>query len=647
MRFIKKQYQLEWNEKDNYIELYNSKGEYLFKFPFFAELYTGNNNLTDLDGGKYIADNNVITYRKNFISGDLEEISFSLVLNEDDIIVSFDSKARNDIKIYEVDYFKKATKGLEMTRCVRNFTPQPRCLNGVNRSLYGMGCDDTMDGYFTPAPLNFTLGNKGWSVSFGLLDLPDSYEYGLSKFCGILVEKPCGHKVVNAGETYIAPRVIITFPENEWEGLSLFREKLIEYKAYSPKAIEDKNYYEWWKKPMVVTYGDQMMELQYNGSDYDYDSPGFTEEWLNMWLDRARNRLKVNDFTIVVDAFWQHRYSSEGKVNPATFKNLRAFIDKCHDLGHRVLLWVAPLIDNVNNGFITTSQQFDVLTNQKAIGVYPEETVYSIDFSADNIGDYLKEISRQFFSDEPDALNCDGLKMDYLAFFHNPAKSEYRNAKNGIGVKEMYRFYKTFLEKAREIKPDVLLNGSACEPRFEEVLCMNRLHDIQLYYPEREDRARISSLSAPTILIDSDGASMYSDWIYKTYISAVVYGVPALYYIKELHDRDSLTDDKMEQLGKLLTLSSKKPWGIPVYHSYGNWTWESNGKIYAQAIDENRVVVLDGKGVGYLFTWTEGMNKFPTLNRKILKLPEEFKVEENQITGNLKAGTIYTFTYEE
>ncbi len=643
MIWKKNNYQLQLTEADNMMNINNEEGKLIFSFPFNATIITTNDTY-NLCGGSYTITDNLVKLEKEFENGEIEKMELNLMISSTDAVASLVVTPRETIRIKETVYFQENKKGLSLLRCYKNFSPAPKSLGGVNRSLYSISCDCSLASYFSPGPLNFTTGNDFGLVSFGLLDLPDSNEYRFSEYGGILAEYPCGKKIIAKNEIYNAPRLLLTFPEDEWSGIRLFRDKLIEKKAYIPKRINEE-VPEWWKEPMVVTYGDQMMELQYSGSDLDYDSPGYTEEWLDMWFERARNKLQLEKFTVVVDAFWQHRYSCEPKVNPKTFKNLRKFIDKCHFLGHKVILWTAPLIDNTNNGFKTLTEKYDILTKETSPFVYPSDTTFYIDFTSDNIDEYFKELSRLFFSDDEDALNCDGLKLDYLAHFHNPKISEYKNFKNGMGVKEMYRFYEKFLYQARLVKKDVLLNGSACDPRFEEVVCMNRLHDIQLYYPEREDRARISALAAPGTIIDSDGAVMHSHWVKKTYINAVVYSTPALYYIKEFHDRVSLSDEEMTSLGKLLSLSSKKPCGEVEYVDYGNWRIVNNEKIMAESIDNNRVIMFADNSKMYLFTWEDGENVFPMYGRELKDADDKFVIKDGMLYATLKAGEVYEVEY--
>lgn len=44
----------------------------------------------------------------------------------------------------------------------------------------------------------------------------------------------------------------------------------------------------WWKNPFIVTYGNQMMEFQYNCyDDTDWGCDEFAEEWMKIRLERA------------------------------------------------------------------------------------------------------------------------------------------------------------------------------------------------------------------------------------------------------------------------------------------------------------------------------------------------------------------------
>lgn len=584
------------------------------------------------------------------VSNPAKEIASALLsmdLNEDDIVISFSAEAAQPIRIESAELLRVGRFGLYMVDCINYFAPVPRNYNGINRAFHRSFCDCSIDGYFSPPPLNFSIGNRfGW-ISFGLLDLPNSAEYKLTPDLGILVEKPEGRLLTDTGSSYAAPRLMLTFPEDEWQGETVFREKLLEKGAMEDYFAQKESFPQWWQQPLIVTYGDQIMELQYNFyTDADWGAPGFTQQWLENWLDEVEEKLGIEQFTIVVDAFWQHHWSPEPKPDVSRFPNLRGFIDECHRRGHKVLLWSAPFLEDPNNGFVPLSQEMGLMS--KDTKQMFDSTLHYLDFTADRAEEYLTKIAQGFFGNGEGELDCDGLKMDFLASIHPVKGCDHQHPELGLGVRNLYRFYEMFDKAARKVKPDVLLNGSACDPRFDAVLHMNRLHDIQRVYEERELRARASVLAAPGMIVDSDGAIMLSDWVEDTYINAVMYSTPALYYFRKFHDGRSLPDEKIQAVGRLLALSSRKPWGAVQFCSPGNWRLERNGKIVGATFDAHTLLLQDkNEKELHLFSWRNGVQTLPLFNMMPASLPDSFTVENGSLTGSFREGEVYTIPLKQ
>ncbi len=640
MKIIKPGYIFEYLADTNEILLCNTNGRRYVKMPAWVS-FSESGKEVSFNHISYNETENSLTVTAAADSDAVGEATLSFLLQDDTIEVSFSAEAKRELRVDFTELFRNGRKGLYMVDCIRYFSPAPRNYEGINRAFNKVLCDCTMDAYFAPPPLNFCIGNKSGWLAFGLLDLPDSYEFKMTPQLGILVEKRGGKLITPANSCYQAPRLLISFPQSEWESLSLFRNELASrglLPENTPAAPPS-----WWHQPLIVTYGDQMMELQYNWySDDDWGSPDFTIDWLEKWLIRAEEKLGFTDFTVVIDAFWQIPYSAEARPDPIRFADLRGFIDRCHQKGHHVLLWNSPLMDLPDNGFKTLSERFGVLSPDRLNGGIVDGKYY-IDFTADTIDDYFDELSRLFFSDDPDALNCDGLKMDFLAYLRNPIDDvHYQNAQNGIGIKEMYRFYDHFQKAAVKIKPDVLLNGSGCDPRFEAIMGMNRLHDIQNVYEERELRARVSALACPHLVIDSDGAIMLSDWVVETYISAVIYSTPSLYYINCFPDGVSLTDANLLALGRLLQLSSKKTEGVPHFRAPGSWQLIQNEKITAESFNGKSLFVYDGDHTLYIFSWESGTFTMPLYQYSFVNLPENFSCCDGKLIGQVDGGTVYS-----
>ena len=236
------------------------------------------------------------------------------------------------------------------------------------------------------------------------------------------------------------------------------------------------------------------------------------------------------------------------------------------------------------------------------------------------------------------------MKLDFLAALQNPETATYRNPANGLGVKEMYRMQKLMYEAAVKVKPDVLLDASTCDPRFEDIVSMNRLHDIQKVPEEREMRAWISSLACPDLPIDSDGAIMISPWVKSAYISAVLYATPALYYIKEFHDSVTLPEEEMAALGRLLSLSEKKQQGEAVFLSQGNWCLMEEETVLGASFNGETVLIFGADNKAYLFSWKDGELAIPFFGRKTVGA--DFTVEQDMLIGTVEAGKIYEISLE-
>ena len=164
-----------------------------------------------------------------------ENSCLSFRLYPDSILVDVALTCPQETPIYETVYFLGKDGGMDIGHFDRAFSPQPRKNKGHNLDFFQNLPDCSINGYFYPSVQNFAIGNaQGWAA-FGLLDFPDSYHYLLREDFSILVESCGGNKVIPAGGTYTPPQMLITFPQSDWESISLFREKLIAHGRYTPQ----------------------------------------------------------------------------------------------------------------------------------------------------------------------------------------------------------------------------------------------------------------------------------------------------------------------------------------------------------------------------------------------------------------------------
>ena len=628
-------YQAKYDPKNHCIVIYK-EGQYWFSVPAAV-------SVNDVVYAPALASENDNAF---FFEDQTSSIAF--LLKDDCIEVSCNIHYKLDTPIYEAKYFKDSCGGLRISHFDRAFTTQPRRNNCHNMDFFKNLPDCSLNGYFYPTMLNFTVGNsQGW-VAFGLLDLPDSYQYKLLDDGSILTESCGGNKVIRAGENYCLPKMLITFPENDWDCISLFRQKLMDYGLYTPEKKPLSELPAWWRDPLVCTYGDELSTL--NLPDARMNDPRFNADWVRMLVDTAEQKWGIAHMNIVLDAFWQLHFALDPQVDTARFGNMRDFVDEMHARGHHVIAWVTPIFDNINNGFETLSQKMNVLSSNymEPLGIPGS---YSIDMTCDNIKEYYLRVCQVLFGDGEGEYNLDGVKMDYIGLFRDPAKTgPYRHPEKGLGIREIKIFYETFYQAAKQVKSDALVNCSVTDPRFEGYIDQNRMHDTHAGNIEKEYRARLATSACPDLLIDSDGALMLTDWAKQHYICAAIYSIPSNYYTLTYHDRP-LDDRDYKPMGNLLQFTVNKPDGTPVFESVGNWKLiDHNGIVNGQCINGNTVVYYPWakNEKGYIFTWQNETVIIPLRGRKFGKLNipvEGYQVDyaRDQVIIRLEPGIIYTF----
>ncbi|HBN82969.1 MAG TPA: hypothetical protein DDZ89_03930, partial [Clostridiales bacterium] len=315
------------------------------------------------------------------------------------------------------------------------------------------------------------------------------------------------------------------------DAITIFRNKLMELGLYTPGKCKFSEIPIWWKNPFVCTYGDQMLERRVGQL--------INEKWVTEQVELAEKEWGMENINLIIDDSWQLPHAFEPIVDQNRFPDFRGFIDRLHQRGHHVILWQTPLFDKITNGFVTRAQRLGVLSDYEYTGPYFKNFpgCFAIDYTADNARQFLQEIVEILFGDKEGQYNADGIKLDFMGLLRDPAVTRsYAHPEKGIGMKELLLFYEMFHEEAKKVKPDVLIDCTVGDPRFEHVLDFNRLHDTHCGVIEKEIRAKIASLGCPDLPIDSDGALMYTHWLKSHYISAALYSVPSIYYIKQFHD---------------------------------------------------------------------------------------------------------------
>ena len=567
-----------------------------------------------------------------------QALAFSF--KEDYFTVVYRGTAAKPVRVDECFYFLRGEKGMNLQHMYEGFSPAPVGGRNGEEDLYSFSPSATAFSYYSPSPLNVGLRfSNGW-VGLGLIDIPNGEGLVLGETWGLKVDAPAGHLVTEAGEEYTAPRIVVTFPANEWEGISDYRNVLADMGLVNTTPIEQRGLPEWWKLPMYCTYGDQIVAMQpYWLTDWHWGADDFTQEWAKEAIERAERRLGYQGFTVILDAFWTKRW--DGDPNPCDrFPDLRGLIDWCHERGHKVLLWYPPLVTSILNGAGSDARRFGVLPP----GTDQEVEKVPIDISSPNFPAYAEYLAKKFFGDGEGEFDADGLKLDFIGIMPRPCETQYQDPGAGMGLRALHRWLTVFGEAARAVKSDVCLNWSAADPQFDGLFSSNRTHDTHFSPLEFERRSRISALAMPNTMINFDGCLMRDCWVDQCYLPAALYSTPSLYYAHKWHGDVDVSDEQLEVLGKLFEVSAKRPWGRSTFLSYGNWQLESEGRIVGETVDSKSMILFSGDGKGHVFSMASDKISLPLHGRKIKEVspqPDDLEISEDKITASWRRGVIY------
>ena len=579
----------------------------------------------------------------------------------DCVKIAFEHTFPAQTELYESVCF---SGGIRLRGFDRVLSTQPRNNTRLNMEFFSHLPDVSNNGYFAPPELNMIIGSKDGWFAVGLLDLPDSKLCRMNPDLSVLLESCGGNK---RAVRYQAPELLVTFPDDEWQAVTLFREKLMEYGRYTPSKPRFSEIPSWWKDPLICTYGDQMIQGRV-GAKID-------EEWTDEFVRTAETVWGIEHMNLIIDDSWQHIQTFTPISDSERFPDMRRFAEKLHAKGHHLILWTQPLFENVLTGIEPLSRQMGLLTDcppsPTATDYYKGASM--IDYTHDDAREFLRRVCRVLFGDGEGEFHADGVKLDFIGTLRDPSITRtYSHPERGIGIRELYLFLKMFSEEARKVKADVLIDCTTGDPRFESFLTHCRLHDTHAGVEEKELRARLVSLACPDLLIDSDGALMYASWLSRHYTNAAIYSIPSNYYLHgfhEYHRRESanLSLEEAKQLdltpkqklayGRLFSLAKYRPDGHAVTDGNGSWKLiGEDGQVNAVSLYGDTVVYYPTRPgeTGYLFTLRDEAMTIPLYGRKVADLTppprRDFLVADyarSRMTVRLLPGIVHTFRWDE
>jgi hypothetical protein len=277
---------------------------------------------------------------------------------------------------------------------------------------------------------------------------------------------------------------------------------------------------DWWRQPIFCGWGAQCRLALDAGLGFR-GAPGFaTQAAYDGFLDHLAGHGIVPG-TIVIDDKWQAGY---GTCLPDDTKwpDLRGWIARRRDGGQRILLWW---------------KAWD------AEGLPAEWCVRSatgaplgLDPTHPDGREAIRAAVRTMLA--PDALDADGLKIDFTA--RTPSGTATRHHGRAWGIALLHELLAVVAEEAKRVKPDALLVGHTPNPLFADVVDMIRLNDtLRLddpeprvdVLPQMRHRAAVSRAALPDHLVDTDDWCAPDLATWRRFLdSKPELGVPALYY---------------------------------------------------------------------------------------------------------------------
>ncbi len=282
-----------------------------------------------------------------------------------------------------------------------------------------------------------------------------------------------------------------------------------------PQASVPAKIADWWLRPTHCGWGDQAatcMLLEGAGPEcraLAYCIQGLYERWT-----RRLARADVPVGTIIIDAGWSP--AGWWKPHEERWPDLKGFIDRQHQAGRRVLLWLATwLWDGL-------PAQWCLHAGGHRITSDPTHPAYR---------EHLRQCVQELLS--PDGYNADGFKIDQLSFCpdrrqptggsrfgwcdtYPPAPERIQLAQGDLwGCELLHQLQHDIYAAGKAVKPDALITSSTVHPYFAGTFDMVRLHDMGLVAPDifaaMQIRADLARAALPQLPIDAD------DWVHTDY----------------------------------------------------------------------------------------------------------------------------------
>jgi hypothetical protein len=256
-----------------------------------------------------------------------------------------------------------------------------------------------------------------------------------------------------------------------------------------------------------------------------------TEKDLDHWLAIAdREQLPIG--TVILDLGWMQGYG-DFEPNPNHFSNLRAYIDKLHDKGIHVLLWI-PMYEATGTLFNVEKPQSEVAAKHPEWLVKTRDGKLAdvFDYTDPDVRKYLRSRIHYLLSSDPGSLNADGLKVDFIDRLPDPAVSTFHDPSWGIGEVMSAKVMELIYTSAKQAKADALVDSSFMNSLFHAWQDVIRLNDDVSNAEETYWwRARAASTNRVRLIDGDDWWSMERYFVPLT-LAKSAWGIPSIYALE-------------------------------------------------------------------------------------------------------------------
>lgn len=328
--------------------------------------------------------------------------------------------------------------------------------------------------WFSPAPwcYPFETGDEEW-LTVSLEPKKDQLQF--SKFCTHKESEGVSFRIAYDAQPQVldvfnSPPVVLRFKESSpFEGIHQHSIAVVDAgKAEGKSRLQQ----DWWKGVMICGWHHQMEVAQNSKSAraQDLACQNIYEEHI------AKYREKDIDWDILtIDDLWSQDYAV-WYVDRNKWPDMRGFIERRHNEGRKVLLWVCTW----TNGL-------------------PEDEIYTTSDSDRKFLDplnpsYLKKLEdymQHMLGNGPEDLNADGIKLDFTG--DHPLTGDHKCTKPLYGMDYLHAQIAAISNAARRVKPGCLLDYQIANPYFASLHDMTRLND---YFMPPDQALKIMGIRA-------------------------------------------------------------------------------------------------------------------------------------------------------